>query len=100
LIHLPGSRKIACSGDVSFDKTFYSAVANTWRCFEVGIALRPTSQLIPGPDMALEETGDITNVHHNVDDFVDTHVDIEEDIPVTPHIVDDGQPNNPQPQRA
>ncbi len=66
----------------------------------MGIALRPTSQLIPGPDMALEETGDITNVHHNVDDFVDTHVDIEEDIPVTPHIFDDGQPNNPQPQRA
>jgi len=30
LIYLPGSHTIACSGDVTFDETFYSAIASTW----------------------------------------------------------------------
>jgi hypothetical protein len=34
LIYLPGSRTIACSGEVAFDETFYSAIATTWRRFE------------------------------------------------------------------
>jgi hypothetical protein len=35
LIYLPGSRSLATSGDVSFDETFYSAIATTWRCLRM-----------------------------------------------------------------
>jgi hypothetical protein len=96
-IYLPGSRNIACSGDVIFDETFYSAVATTWRRFEEGIDLKPSSHVIPGPDMELETTGDILNMH---DDVMPDFGDYNEDIPVAPHIVEDGQPVNPRPQRT
>jgi hypothetical protein len=91
LIFLPGSRTIACSGDVHFDETFYSAIATTWRRFEEGIALKPQANVIPGPNMELEETGDITNIH----DDTEEHVEVDEEINAAPSIIDDGQPAQP-----
>jgi hypothetical protein len=95
LIYLPGSRTIACLGNVSFDEAFYSAVVTTWLRFEEGIALKPYSTIIAGPDMELEETGGISNIHRPVEELDETY----EETPVAPHIVDDGQPVNPMPQR-
>jgi len=63
LIYFPGSRTIACSGDVAFDETFYTAITTTWRRFEEGIALQPQSRVIPDPNMELEETGGVSNIH-------------------------------------
>ncbi len=96
LIFLPGSRTIACSGDLSFDETFYSTVVTTWRCFEERFALKPASHVIPGPDMDLEETEDIANLHDMVAELPEPH----EDLPVAPQIVDDGQPVHSRPQRT
>jgi hypothetical protein len=96
LIFLPSSRMIACSGDVSFDETFYSTVVTTWRRFEEGIALKPASHVIPGPDMDLEETGDVSNLH----DMVEELPEPRGDLPVAPQIVDDGQPVHSRPQRT
>jgi len=95
LIYLPGSRTIACSGDVKFDETFYSAIATTWRRFEEGIALKPQANVIPGPNMELEETGDVSNIH----DSPEEHMEVDEEINVAPNIFDDGLPLNPRPQR-
>jgi hypothetical protein len=63
LIYFPGSRTIACSGDVAFDETFYTIITTTWRRFEEGIALQPQSRVIPDPNMELEETGGVSNIH-------------------------------------
>jgi hypothetical protein len=58
LIFLPGSRKLAVSGDVigdvMFDETFYSAIATTCWHFEDGIALQPHCYIIPDPNMMVE----------------------------------------------
>ena len=97
LIYLPGSRNIACSGDAIFDETFYSAVATTWRRFEEGIDLKPSSHVIPGPDMELETTGDILSMH---DDVMPDFGDYNGDIPVAPYIADDEQPVIPRPHRT
>jgi len=95
LIYLPGSRSIACLGDVSFDETFYSAIATTWRRFEEGIALKPQSNVIPNLNMGMEETGDITTIHNSPEE----QMNVDEEINVAPQIVDDGLPIHPRPQR-
>jgi len=54
LIFLPGSRKLAVSGDVMFDETFYSAIATTCWHFEDGIAIQPHFYIIPDPNKMVE----------------------------------------------
>jgi len=95
LIYLPGSRSIACLGGVSFDETFYSAIAMTWRRFEEGITIKPQSNLIPNPNMELEETGDITNIHTSLEE----QIEVDEEINVAPQIFDNGLPADPRPQQ-
>jgi hypothetical protein len=57
LIHLPQTHSIAVSGDMTFDESFHSAIATTWRCFPDSLLLQPSDAFIPDTDTILEETG-------------------------------------------
>jgi hypothetical protein len=57
LLYVPTKRQIVISGDVTYDETFASTVAVTWRPFHDTLALRPTSSLIPDSCTVLEHTG-------------------------------------------
>jgi hypothetical protein len=46
--------------------------------------------------MELEETGDISNIHSPPEE----QLEVDEEISVAPHIIDDGLPDNPRPQRT
>jgi hypothetical protein len=75
-----------------FDKTFYSAIATSWRQFEDGIALQQQRCTIPDPKMMVEQIGDILNLLPNLSN--DNSLQDQED-----QIVDDGDNPHPRPQR-
>jgi hypothetical protein len=78
-----------------FDETFYSAIATTWRHFEVGISLHPQQNTILDPDMFLEHIGDIGTIsgsHEdtNVDEAaqpLDAEMPENDEILVAPQII-------------
>jgi hypothetical protein len=47
LFYSPASRQIYISGDVTFDETFSSTIATTWRLHRDNLALHPASSDIP-----------------------------------------------------
>ena len=54
---MPQSNKIGISHDVTFDETFFTAVATTWKLFQDFISLCPSQSLNHTEDDILEHTG-------------------------------------------
>jgi len=59
LFYSPASRQIYISGDVTFDETFSSTNATTWRLHRDNLALRPATSDIPTLTITLEHTGTV-----------------------------------------
>jgi len=57
LVYSPASRQIYVSGDVTFDETFSSTIATTWRPHRDHLALRPVTSHLPTISTTLEHTG-------------------------------------------
>ncbi len=70
---------IAISGDISFDKTFYSAAATTWRCFYDSLLIIPSQSFLPNPETVLEETGTIDNLLSSTSTTTDSSFDTSAD---------------------
>jgi len=60
LFYSPASRQLYISGDITFDETFSSTIATTWRPHRENLALRPVTSSIPDVSTTLEHTGDVT----------------------------------------
>jgi len=60
LFYSPGSRQLYISGDITFDETFSSTIATTWRPHRDNLALHPVTSSIPDVSTTLEHTGDVT----------------------------------------
>jgi len=57
LFYSPASRQIYISGDMTFDESFSSTIAMTWRLNRDDLALRPAASDIPDINTTLEHTG-------------------------------------------
>ena len=59
LVYVPSTRKIISSYDVTFDKSFSSALAYTSRPYSEAMAMRPAVTYIPYATSSKEQTGDV-----------------------------------------
>jgi transposase InsO family protein len=65
LFYSPASRQIYVSGDVTFDETFSSTIATTWRLHRDNLAIRPATSDIPIVTTTLEHTGSVDDTCPN-----------------------------------
>ena len=74
LIYVPTTRTIVVSDDVSFDESFFSAIATTWRQFNDSLAIRPdpSNTYIPDPTTSLEQTGSIDSMFQELEEGNDS----------------------------
>jgi len=70
LIYVPTTRTIVVSDDVSFDESFFSAIATTWRQFNDSLAIRPdpSTTFIPDPSTSIEQTGSIESMFQDLEE--------------------------------
>jgi hypothetical protein len=60
LFYSPASRQIYISGDITFDESFGSTIATTWRLNRDSLALCPAASAIPDVNTTIEHTGEVT----------------------------------------
>ena len=61
-LFVPSSHQLVISGDVIFEETIFSVIAEPWKPFHDSLTLRAITTFISDPTTVLEMTGSINSI--------------------------------------